>query len=252
MRLPFAILTSMGKVGCKAPLQPLNRTPIAMGKSYSITETDAGAADFTSVARRNRPSSAGDAWHFISAFVRHPKMIGAVAPSSRRLAGAMISAVDLRTAGVVVELGSGTGAITGPIRAGMGPHATFISMELDPGAVDRLTRRFRGLHVICDSAEFLRLHLDRLGHRHADCIISSLPWCSMDMDLQDRVLDSIVASLRPGGCFSTMAYLHASGYASARRFRAALVRHFGRVTSSKVVWANVPPALVYSGRRAES
>jgi phospholipid N-methyltransferase len=221
-----------------------------MGKSYSITETPTGAAGFSSVARRATPSFAGDAWHFLSTFARHPKTIGAVAPSSRRLAEAMAPALDLQSARVVVELGAGTGAITGLIRERIRLDATFLSVEMNPAAVDRLRRRFRGLHVICDSAENLRLHLDRLGHRHADCIVSSLPWSSMNADLQGRVLESIVASLRPGGCFSTMAYLHASGYASARHFRAEFGRHFGQITSSKVVWANLPPAFVYYGRKA--
>ena len=216
-----------------------------MGKPYSITETTTGAGGFAPAPGPGRPSSAGDAWHFLATFVRHPRTIGAVAPSSRRLAAAMLAAADLESAKVVVELGAGTGAITGPIRRRIGPHATFISMELNPGAVDRLRRRFRGIHVICDSAENLRLHLDLLGLQNADCIISSLPWSSMDAEVQRRVLESTAASLRPGGSFSTMAYLHASGYAAARHFRSELVRHFGRIESSKVVWANIPPAFVY-------
>ena len=159
-----------------------------MGKPYSITETTTGAGGFAPAPSPSRPSSAGDAWHFLATFVRHPRTIGAVAPSSRRLAAAMLAAADLESAKVVVELGAGTGAITGPIRRRIGPHATFISMELNPGAVDRLRRRFRGIHVICDSAENLRLHLDLLGLQNADCIISSLPWSSMDAEVQRRVL----------------------------------------------------------------
>jgi phospholipid N-methyltransferase len=46
-----------------------------------------------------------------------------------------------------------------------------------------------------------------------------------------------------------MAYLHASAYLAARKFRAELRRHFGEIERSKVVWANVPPAFVYYGRR---
>jgi phospholipid N-methyltransferase len=182
----------------------------------------------------------------------HPKTIGAVAPSSRKLAEAMAPSAELQSARVVVELGAGTGAITGLIRERLRPDATFITLEMNPSAVDRLHRRFRGLHIICDSAENLRLHLDLLGHRHADCIISSLPWSSMDGDVQGRVLESIAASLRPGGCFSTMAYLHASAYPAARRFRADLRRHFSKITKSKVIWANLPPAFVYYGQRTAS
>jgi phospholipid N-methyltransferase len=236
-------------LGYRVSETPKKRTLIPMDKSYSMTESPSGTAGFGRVGGQRRPSSAGDAWHFVSTFVLHPKITGAVAPSSRKLAEAMISGADLQNANLVIELGAGTGAITELIRERMKPNATLISLEMNSSAVDRLRRRFRGLHVICDSAENLRLHLDFLGHRHADCIISSLPWVSMGTDLQGRLLDSIVASLKPGGSFSTMAYLHASAYLAARRFKAELGRHFGEIKRSKVVWANVPPAFAYYGRR---
>ena len=221
-----------------------------MGKPFAITDDPSDAAGFAPAAGGDRPTLAGDAWHFLSNFLRHPRTIGAVAPSSRKLAEAMLPPVDFRAAKVVVELGAGTGAITGMIQERMGPGATLVAVELNPGAVERLRRRFQGIRVICDSAENLPQHLELLGHGPADCVISSLPWSSMTAALQVRLLASVAASLRPGGSFSTMAYLHARGSAAGRGFRAELERHFGGITSSKVVWANVPPAFVYYGQRA--
>jgi len=48
---------------------------------------------------------------FIMAFLRNPRQIGALIPSSERLAQAMIADVDPETDSVL-ELGPGTGVIT--------------------------------------------------------------------------------------------------------------------------------------------
>jgi phosphatidylethanolamine/phosphatidyl-N-methylethanolamine N-methyltransferase len=172
-------------------------------------------------------------------------VIGAIAPSSRRLAETMIPPGGLKSAQTVVELGAGTGAVTQALRERIGRHTKLIALELHRGSAGRLRRRFRDLRVINDTAESLRLHLDVLGHRSADCIISGLPWSTMSGDLQDRILAAVLASLRRGGTFTAMAYLHASGFSSSREFKRKLERHFARVASSPVVWANLPPAFVY-------
>ena len=194
---------------------------------------------------RSRNSRAGDYWHFLSAFVRRPRVIGAIAPSSRRLAEVMIPPVSLKSAQTVVELGAGTGAVTQTLRQRVGRRTNLIALELDDRSAGRLRQRFRDLQVISDTAENLRRHLDLLGCHSADCIISGLPWGSMSGDLQDRILDAVLVSLKPGGVFSAMAYVHASGFSSSREFKRKLERNFGQVASSPIVWANLPPAFVY-------
>ncbi|MCX5328653.1 MULTISPECIES: hypothetical protein [unclassified Streptomyces] len=65
-------------------------------------------------------------------FLRSPRLTGAIAPSSPALAlalaQAMTAGLDLRRADVVVELGSGTGAI---LRR-LAPGARLIAVELNP------------------------------------------------------------------------------------------------------------------------
>lgn len=190
-------------------------------------------------------SAVRDVWLFLSTFIRRPNSFGAVAPSSRGLAEVMLPPSGLGSASVVVELGAGTGAITRLIQEQAPPGATVVSFELDRAAASRLQARFRRVKVVCDSAENLRHHLRRLGHTRVDCIISSLPWRSMRRQVRRRILDDAQAVLKPGGSFSTMAYVHASAYPTARRFKEELGGRFGQVTSSRIVWANLPPAFVY-------
>jgi phospholipid N-methyltransferase len=189
-----------------------------------------------------------DYWRFFCGFVRNPLVIGAIVPSSRRLAEAMVPSMDLTGATSVVELGAGTGAITQELRRRVGIRTSLIALELDMKMSLRLQRRFRDIRVIGDSAENLRRHLDLLGQRHADAIVSALPWSNMSDEMQNRILDAVLASLKPGGTFTAMAYLHASGFSTSRKFRQKLKSRFGRVESSPIVWLNMPPAFVYHCR----
>jgi phospholipid N-methyltransferase len=190
----------------------------------------------------------GEYLRFLGSFIRRPRIVGAIAPSSRRLAEAMIPSIDLRPARAVVELGAGTGAVTQALRMRVGTRTCLIAVELDAESARRLQRRFRDVHVIDDTAENLRRHLDLLGHCNADAIISGLPWGNMSDGVQDSLLDAIMASLKPGGRFSAMAYLHAGAFPSSRKFRRKLQIRFAEVEESPVVWLNMPPAFVYHCR----
>ena len=56
-----------------------------------------------------------DHWLFLSHFRKNPRTVGAIAPSSQRLARAMLDGLHLDPDARVVELGPGTGAVTGEI-----------------------------------------------------------------------------------------------------------------------------------------
>ena len=215
-----------------------------MGKSSASEEPSLLGSRIRSRAAR-LDSLTREYCRFFSGFVRCPRVVGAVAPSSRLLATVMIPPVDLTKAETVVELGAGTGVVTRALRTHIGANTRLVALELHTQSAIRLQRKFHDVQVVGGSAEHLRQHLDRLGHGRADCIVSGLPWGSMAGDLQKRILDAVAESLKPGGAFSAMAYLHASRFASARRFRFELERRFDQVRISRIVWANLPPAFVY-------
>jgi phospholipid N-methyltransferase len=186
-----------------------------------------------------------DRVRFIGGFLRGPAKVGAIAPSSRALARAMVRGCGLNRVETVVELGPGTGAFTRAILEGIGERTTFFAVEVDPIFAQGLRKRFPGLVVYNDSAERLRDYLARNGKTKADCIISGLPWASLPLVVQDRIMESVLASLSPGGVFTTFGYVHARWMPNALRFRRRLLQHFPKVEVSKVVWGNFPPAFVY-------
>lgn len=181
--------------------------------------------------------------------MRRPAEVGAIVPSSRWLAQAMLQGCDLKHADTVVELGPGTGAFTGLILRRLGRQTTFFAVELMAENVRALRRQFPGLTVYRGSAESLPVYLGRQGKAFADCIVSGLPWSNMLAPLQDQILEAILGSLSPHGVFTTFAYLHAAWLPTARHFRKRLEASFARVSVSPVVWRNVPPAFVYRCRR---
>lgn len=182
---------------------------------------------------------------FLGSFLCHPLSVGALVPSSRRLARAVVDGCDLRHAETVVELGAGTGVLTRLILERLNPGATFLAMELDERNARGLRRRLPNLDVCQDSAARLRAHLRRRGRPTADCIISALPWGNMSRRTQDRILAAVFASLRPGGLFATYAYLHAQWLPGSRQFKRRLSTRFDRVSTTPIIWRNLPPAFVY-------
>lgn len=205
--------------------------------------------------RKNRPHDQGflraleldilEHLQFFQAFIREPASVGALSPSSRALALAMIDGFNLKNASTIVELGAGTGAFTGPILERIGKNTKFFVMELDRIHARGLMRRFSGLTVYNDSAERIVEYLALHQKQRADYIVSGLPWANIPPECQERIMEAILASLAPDGVFTTFAYLHARWLPKARQFRGELERRFLRVETSSVIWRNLPPAFVY-------
>lgn len=188
---------------------------------------------------------------FLIEFARRPRNTGAIAPSSRYLAREIVAEIGLEEASLVVEYGPGSGAFTGEIVRRMPDDADFIALENNPEMIGMLRRAHPEVSVVHESiaraTDVLREH--GWEPPAVDAIVSGLPWASFDEDLQDRLLEATVDILRPGAHFATFAYIHGMVLPSARSFRQKLDRHFDEVTTSPIVWRNLPPAFVYRCKR---
>jgi phospholipid N-methyltransferase len=102
--------------------------------------------------------------------------IGAVAPSSRFLAQAMLQPLPLKKTKVVVELGSGTGVMTQALLNLIPFDATLFAFEINPRFLQHLKSTVSDprLVLINASAESIELELRRRGYRRADAVVSSL------------------------------------------------------------------------------
>lgn len=183
--------------------------------------------------------------HFIREYIRNPRGVGAIAPSSPRLAREMVSRMNLEAASVVVEYGPGTGAFTSEILARKSPAALYLGIENNPKMISLFQGRFPGALIFEDSVENVSRILKELGRSEADCIVSGLPWASFPFDLLERVLTATHAVLKVGGQFSTFAYPPFNLMPSGKRLQKRLTSLFSRVHKSRTVWRNLPPAFVY-------
>jgi len=221
-----------------------------MNDYYAVqtrSRRDGASASSASFLERLDPVLA-ERLQFLGAFLREPARAGSFAPSSPALARAMVRGCDLENARSVVEFGPGTGAFTRLILERIGRHTAFLALELDEKHVRGLRQRFPGLSVYHDSAERIQRYLALHRRKKADYIISGLPWANMAVQVQERILHGVDASLAADGMFTTFTYVHACWLPRARRFRERLENYFAEVKTSRIVWRNLPPAFVYRCR----
>ena len=186
-----------------------------------------------------------DAWTFLSAFFSQPRQVGAILPSSRALARCMADGIDWTQVDALLEFGPGTGVFTREIVRRARPSARLVAIEINPQMAARLQGRFPRVRVHADSvAQAVALcHSD--GIDQVDAILSGLPWAVFSPADQANFMRAATDVLKPGGQFVTFAYLQGLLLPAAKRFRGLLEQTFRQVTTSRVVWKNVPPALAY-------
>lgn len=173
---------------------------------------------------------------FLRGLAARPRNVGAVAPSGPQLARAMASQIKLD--GPVLELGPGTGAITGAVVDRVG-ESRLTAIEYDPDFAAGLKARFPGARVIQGDA----FDLDRsLGHREPfAAIVSGLPLLNFPMQMRHRLLEGATARLLPGAPFIQFSYgLNAPVTPPDGFF----------VSRAAFAWANFPPARVWVYRQA--
>ena len=203
--------------------------------------------DYTTVSRERWQ----DHWLFLTHFRKSPRTVGAIAPSSRRLARAMLDGLTLEAGSAVrvVELGPGTGAVTGEIASRLPADAACLAIDVDPVFSARVGARWPRIDSVCDRAERLAEIAGARNLLPVDHIVSGLPFASLPVASARAIVEAIVSSLRVGGTFTTFQYVHAYGFSSAMAVRQTLTREMGTAPTRSLVLGNLPPALVLRWRK---
>lgn len=185
--------------------------------------------------------------NILKEYLINQKTTGAICPSSSHLAEAMASN-ELLSTGCVVELGPGTGAITEKILTKIPKDCTFFTLEINPAFSAELKEKFPNTTVYSDSAENIHKYLQKHNLKQCDAVISSLPWTFFDQQTQKQIFTSIYNSLAANGKMITYSYLHSLIFPSGKRFQKLLSHHFPNL-QKKIVWKNLPPAIVYECKK---
>ncbi len=127
---------------------------------------------------------------FAKNFLRYPKLLGSVVPSSPFLVNHLLSLIDWEKVRVVVEYGPGVGTVTAEILKRMPSNATLVVIELNPEFARMLKAQIRDsrLRVVHGSATDVSGILQSHQLERADCIISGIPFTGMPESVRDNVL----------------------------------------------------------------
>ena len=142
-------------------------------------------------------------WLFGRNFIKHPKMLGSLIPSSRFLVNKVLSEVDWARARVFLEYGPGVGTFTTEILRRMRSDAVLIALETNSDFVRFLRGKVRDdrLHVVHGSAADADAALARLNLRQADYVISGIPYTTIPPHVRDIILRKTHSVLHPSGAF---------------------------------------------------
>lgn len=183
-----------------------------------------------------------DQLRFLLSWVGNPLKVGAVAPSGKALATEMAAQVDPSIPGAVIELGPGTGPVTEALlERGILPER-IIALEYDADFASRLQKRFPGIAVIHGDAFDLSAKMNVLMDEKACAVISSLPLFNESSEKRIALLNAAFELLCDDGPFVQFTYAPVS----------PMPRDLipVRVSVSDWILKNVPPARVWTYRRA--
>ncbi len=186
--------------------------------------------------------------YFLGKFLRDPKGVASIVPSSRYLGEAMTRDLRFKPGDVVLEYGPGTGSLTAALEPKLGKGVHYLGIEQDPDFHRILVNRFPHLKFHLGSVEDVEQILRRYGLGRPKVIISALPFVGMQPSLMRRIIETTRTVLRRDGIFRTFTYVHAYPMPGASRLRALMAERFSQFRFSRPVLRNIPPAVVLTGR----
>lgn len=176
---------------------------------------------------------------FFYNFLKNPKEVGSVIPSSRFLAMKMIEAVNWDEIKTIAEFGSGTGAITKYIQKSVSSSAQVLLFEMDTNMRSDLQSTYHHFQCYENSLNLVDI-MNRKGIQHMDCIMSGLPFFNFSNEVREKLLHQITTALKPGGLFVAFQY--------SLQMKKLLKDTF-IIEKIKFTPFNIPPAFVYVCRK---
>jgi len=191
------------------------------------------------VSEKAKPLS--DEFRFLRGALTHPRVVGAIAPSSPALARAIAAQIDPHLSGPILELGPGTGVVTEAVIARGVSQERLIAIEFDRDFVSLVASRYPKARVIAGDAFDLDETLGATSMGSFAAIVSGLPLLNHPPDRRSDFIDRALERLKPGAPLVQFSY----GFGPPADAPSGAV-----VRQAAYVWRNLPPARVWVYRRA--
>jgi phospholipid N-methyltransferase len=211
-------------------------------------------------------NDSAESWMFLIEAARDLRTTGAIAPSGKVLARALIEPVRVQVPRplAVLEVGAGTGAVTRALIPQLSRGSRLDIVEPNSRFATRLRHLIDAHPDLAGRAEQVNVHQKYLEDldtdERYDVIVSGLPLTNFTPVQVERIMTRSMELLHPGGTLTYFAYLgtrraraltaspsEARRHAAVDEVMAAYQR--GYATGRWTVWANLPPAHVWHLQR---
>lgn len=202
-------------------------------------------------------------FEFIKQSIREFHHTGAVAPSSRRLARVVTAHLNERGEEPIeiLEAGPGTGALTVEIVRHLRPGDHLTLVEINPGFVAHLKKRFESDPLLAPWREQVTIHQGPVqeieGEDQFAHIVCGLPFNNFQPDMIRTIFETFDRVLKPGGKLSYFEYAGIrvpKAIISSRAERDRLRSVVETISDIRQSWSsrkqlislNLPPALAHT------
>ena len=182
-----------------------------------------------------------DEIRFIKGMMSTPKTVGAIMPTSSRMANRMASIIDTGSGLPVLELGPGTGVITKAILdKGVKPE-NLVSVEYSSEFVRHLRGKYQGVNFINGDAFSLAETLKDFRGQQFDCVISGIPLLNFPMHQRVKLIEDLLKLIPVGRPVVQFSYGPVSPVVA--RPDSYIIKHFDFIVR------NIPPAQIWHYRK---
>ncbi|WP_032122263.1 class I SAM-dependent methyltransferase [Clostridium amazonitimonense] len=176
---------------------------------------------------------------FLKQYILNWRTVGAIFPSSKKLACKMVDNIDFENAKCIIEYGPGTGVFTEELIRRKYSSTKLFIIEYNYEFYNMLKEKYskvENLYIINDSAENIEEYLKKEGIENVDYIVSGLPFASLKKEMSESILNKSKDILKVHGKFITFQYT-----LFKRNF---INRFFNNINIDKVM-INMPSAYVF-------
>lgn len=142
---------------------------------------------------------------FLKNFIKNPRQIGSVIPSSKRLSRKMAGQIDYDRAKFIIELGPGVGPYTEIILKSKKESTKYIAFEKNDDMINILREKFSKIEIYNKAEEMTEIFREN-DINSVDYIISGLPFTVLEKNIRNTILQQCYDNLDVGGKFITFQY----------------------------------------------
>jgi len=168
------------------------------------------------------------------------KKVGAVVQTTSYMTRKLIEKINFQQAKVIVEYGSGKGAITKMLLDNMEQNAILFAFEINKNFIKKLTeiQDSRLIVVNNDAAATKTILKNKYQIEVVDYIISTIPFSLIEKHTKNRIINNSFKLLKENGHFITYQY--------SWHILNLMKRNYNYV-NWKLILLNFPPAVIIEG-----